>query len=69
MPWHQIWHVAVLGTTLVAAAAGVIVWLGPLMLEWRGGALRVARRLMLAMLGLALALIATEWLVIHGRFL
>ena len=54
MPWHQIWHVAILGTTLVAAAAG---------------ALPAARRLMLVMLGLALGLIATEWFVIHGRFL
>jgi hypothetical protein len=69
MPWHQIWHVAILGTILVAAAAGVIVWLGPLLLDWRGGALPAARRLMLVMLGLALGLIATEWFVIHGRFL
>jgi hypothetical protein len=69
VPWHQLWHVAVLGTTLVAAAGGIIVWLGPLLFGTRGGALCTAKRLALAMLGLALGLVATEWFVIHGRFL
>jgi hypothetical protein len=69
MPWHQLWHVAVLGTTLLAVAGGVIVSLAPLLLDLRNEVVRSARRLMLAMLVLALGLVTTEWLVIHGGFL
>jgi hypothetical protein len=69
VPWHQLWHVAVLGTALLAVAGTLILVLAPLLFDLGEGVLRSARRLTLAMLVLAVALVGTEWLVIHGRFL
>jgi hypothetical protein len=69
MPWHQLWHVAVLGATLLAVAGVLIVSLAPLLFDLPGAVLRSARRLALAMLALAVGLVVTEWLAIHGRFL
>jgi hypothetical protein len=69
VPWHQVWHVAVLGTTLLAAAGVVIVWLGPAILEARSGVTARGVRLVLGLVVLAIVLLATEWLVVHGRFL
>ena len=69
MPWHQLWHVAVLGAALLAVAGVLIVSLAPLLFDLPRAVLRSARRLALAMLVLAVGLVVTEWLVIHGRFL
>jgi hypothetical protein len=69
MPWHQLWHVAVLGAALLAVAGVLIVSLAPLLFDLPRAVLRSARRLALAMLVLAVGLVVTEWLVIHERFL
>jgi hypothetical protein len=65
-PWHQMWHVAVLATTLLAAAAAVIVWLAPLLLEPGSGIRGRARRPVGLLVAVAALLLAVEWLWVHG---
>jgi hypothetical protein len=67
--WHQVWHVAVLATTLLAAAAVVIVWLAPLLLESGGTTRGRARRPVGLLVAVAALLLAVEWLVVHGGYL
>ncbi len=64
MPGHELWHVTVLAVTLFGGAGLVIVLLAPLIFEvgddfarWRHG--------LLAIFGVAAALLVLEWLVVH----
>jgi hypothetical protein len=66
---HEAWHIALLATTLTAAAGVVIVTITPLLF---GGAGRLggrARAAVFCLVGLAAVLLLVEWLVVHGRFI
>ena len=66
---HKAWHIALLATTLTAAAGVVILSVTPLLF---GAASRLegrARVAVFCLVGLAAALLLVEWLVVHGRFL
>ncbi|MGH2729411.1 MAG: hypothetical protein ACRDJI_02260 [Actinomycetota bacterium] len=64
MSSHDLWHIAVLGSTLFGAAGLLIVALGPLVLDSPRGAAR-ARPFVLGLLALAGFLLLLEWLVVH----
>jgi hypothetical protein len=64
MEGHDLWHIAVLGSTLFGAAGLVIAALGPLVLDSPRLATR-ARPLVLGLLALAGFLLLLEWLVVH----
>jgi hypothetical protein len=60
---HQLWHVGVLATTLLAAAAALIVWLAP---SLPGGRIwGRGRRSVALLVAVAALLLAGEWLVVH----
>ena len=63
---HRLWHVAVLGSVLLAAAGLAILLVVPLVFERTPPGLRRARPLILAVAGFAAALLALEWLLVHG---
>ena len=66
MSWHEVWHVAVLGSTLFAAAGIVTLVLAPLIFDDTPPGLKRARPLILALVTLAALLLALEWLGVHG---
>lgn len=66
---HTIWHVLLLASTLLAAAALAILLLAPLIFEGRAPGLERARPLLLGLVAAALVLLALEWLVVHRRSL
>ena len=65
MSGHDLWHIAVLGATLFAAAGVAILTLGSLL--WDDTPLGVAKAkfFILGLVGLAGVLIALEWLGVH----
>lgn len=65
MSWHEVWHVLVLGSTLLGTAGGVILLLGSFVFDPYPVGLRRARPLVVALVVLALALLGIEWLVVH----
>lgn len=66
MTRHDLWHIAVLGSTLFGGAGLVIVLLGPLVLEERARKpSQGVRRAVMGLLALAALLLLLEWLVIH----
>jgi hypothetical protein len=65
MTRHDLWHIAVLGSTLFGGAGLVIVLLGPLVLEERARPAEGVRRAVMGLLALASVLLLLEWLVIH----
>ena len=65
MDWHEIWHIAVLGSTLFAAAGVVILALSSLVFDEPPPGLSRARPAILALVGAAGALVALEWLGVH----
>ena len=66
MSLHEVWHVAVLGVTLVSGAALAIFLLAPLAFESPPPGLERARPWVLAAAGLAIILLLVEWRGIHG---
>lgn len=62
---HDLWHVAVLGSTLFGAAGAILLALSPLLFERTPPGLARRRPLILALLGGAGVLIALEWTVVH----
>jgi hypothetical protein len=62
---HQLWHVAVLGSTLFAAAGAAILLLGSLVFDEPPPGLTKARPAILALALLAGGLLALEWLGVH----
>ncbi len=65
MSWHEVWHVMVLGSTLLGAGAGLIYLLGPVVFENSRDGLRRGRPLVLGLVVLAVVLLAIEWLLVH----
>ncbi len=65
MPWHEVWHVGVLGSTLLGSAGAVILLLAPSIFDGYPEGLRRKRPFVGALIGLALVLLAIEWLVVH----
>lgn len=66
MSGHELWHISVLATTLIAAASLGIVWLAPLIFETTPEGIRKARPVALTLGVIAIALLALEWLGVHG---
>jgi hypothetical protein len=65
MSWHEVWHVIVLGATLLGAGAGLIYLLGPVVFEGFPEGMRRGRPWVLALVALAVVLVAIEWLLVH----
>jgi hypothetical protein len=62
---HELWHVFVLASTLFGAAGAALLSLGPLIFESPPPGLARARPLLIGAIVLAVAVFATEWLVVH----
>ncbi|MQB00003.1 MAG: hypothetical protein GEU78_06870 [Actinobacteria bacterium] len=65
MQAHQLWHLVVLGVTLLAAAALAILVLAPLVFDGTPPDLARRRPLLLGLIALAALLLAAEWLFAH----
>jgi hypothetical protein len=66
---HRLWHAAVLGSTLLAACGVLLLVLMPLLFEDPPPGLGRARPVVVALVGVATALVGVEWLIVHERFL
>jgi len=62
---HRLWHIAVLASTLLAAAGAAILLLAPLSFEELPPGLRRARPWVLASIVLATILLILEWTSVH----
>ena len=62
---HRLWHVAVLASTLFAAAGAAILVLTPLLFDDPPPGLRRARPVALVVIGLAVLLLVVEWTAVH----
>ncbi len=62
---HEWWHLFVLGSTLMGAAALVIVGLYPLMFGQETSGSSRWRKIALGLVGVAAVLLIVEWLAIH----
>jgi len=62
---HQLWHIAVLATTLLAAAGAAILLLAPLVFEEGPPGLRRARPWVVGSVTVAVLLMVVEWTSIH----
>ncbi len=60
------WHVLVLGSTLLAGAAVVLYLLAPLLFDEVPRSLRRVRPVVFGLVVAAGALLALEWLGVHG---
>lgn len=65
MSSHDLWHVAVLGSTLFAGAAVAILALSPLLFDEPPPGLTRAKPLVLSLCALAAILLIAEWLGVH----
>lgn len=65
MDGHVLWHLLVLGTTLLAAAGGAIVLLAPLAFDQPPEGLQRAKPYIAVVVVAAVLLICLEWLAIH----
>lgn len=65
MTGHDLWHVAVLGSTLFAAAGVAILVLAPLIFDETPRGVIRARPAIGAVVVLATVLLGLEWLGIH----
>lgn len=65
MSLHELWHVTVLTSTLLAAAGLAIVLLAPLVFDPPPPGLLGARPLVLGLAVVAATLLVTEWTAIH----
>lgn len=66
MSAHQLWHVLVLGSTLLAGASLVVVLLAPLVFGAVPSGLKKMRPVVFGLAAAAAALLALEWLGVHG---
>jgi hypothetical protein len=62
---HRLWHVLVLGSTLLAGAGLAIVFVSPLFGDDVSTGVRRARPLVFALAALALTVLLVEWLIVH----
>ncbi|MGH2754551.1 MAG: hypothetical protein ACRDLB_08965 [Actinomycetota bacterium] len=65
MEGHDLWHLVVLGSTLMGAAGLAILVLAPLVFEEPPPGLRAVRPLVGGLIALAGLLLVVEWLGIH----
>lgn len=65
MKSHDLWHIAVLGSTLMAAAGVALLALSPLIFEERPPGLARGGVLVIGLVALAAILLIVEWLGIH----
>ena len=65
MESHEIWHVTVLGSTLLGAAGVVLLVLAPLLFEETPAGLAKARPLVIGLVALAAVVLILEWLAVH----
>ena len=65
MAAHELWHVAVLASTILAAAGLGVLVLGPLLFEEPSPGLTKARPLVIALVAMATAILVLEWLAVH----
>ena len=65
METHDLWHLLVLGSTLMGAAGLAILLLSSLVFEEPPPGLRQARPLVAGLIALAALLLAVEWLGVH----
>ena len=63
---HELWHVAVLLSTLVGAAALGILALSPIVFDEPPEGLRTARPFLVALIAFAGLLLVLEWRGVHG---
>jgi hypothetical protein len=66
MSSHELWHITVLAVTLLAAASVGIVLLAPLVFESTPEGVKKARPVVYTLGIIAIALLAVEWLGVHG---
>ena len=66
---HFLWHAVLLIAILLGVAGAAIVLLAPLLFGNRSLALARARPVVVGIAVAAAALLALEWLVVHGRSL
>jgi hypothetical protein len=62
---HRLWHAVVLGSALLALCGVALLVLAPLLFEEPPPGLERARPVVLALAGLAAALLAVEWVLVH----
>ncbi len=65
MSAHELWHVFVLGSTLLAAAGGAILVLASLIFDATPPGLKTARPAVIALIAAAGAVVLVEWFVVH----
>ena len=65
MESHELWHVAVLASTLIAAGGLGLLVLAPLLFEETPVGLARARPLVLGLIGVAAGVLLVEWLFVH----
>ena len=65
MESHDLWHLVVLGSTLMGAAGLAILLLAPLVFEEPTPGLRQARPLVGGLVAVAAILLVVEWLGVH----
>lgn len=65
MDSHNLWHLVVLGSTLMGAAGLGIVLLAPLVFDEPPPGLARFRPFVLGLIALAAVLLAAEWLAVH----
>ena len=66
MSGHELWHITVLSTTLLALAGAGIVWLAPLIFGSPPKGVRKVFPAVVVLSGLAITMVLLEWLVVHG---
>jgi hypothetical protein len=64
IPWHELWHVVVLGSTLLAGATAFVLLLGPALLGHEPPNGRT-RGVAYGFLMTAAGLMAAEWILVH----
>jgi hypothetical protein len=62
---HELWHVLVLGSTLLGAAGAVILALAPVVFESPPPGLVAGRPVVLALIVVAVGVALAEWFVVH----
>jgi hypothetical protein len=62
---HEVWHVAVLASTLLGAAGAGLLVLAPLLFEETPRGLARSRPIVIGLVLLAAVVLILEWLAVH----
>lgn len=65
MELHELWHVAVLASTLLGAAGTLVLLLAPLLFGETPAGVARARPLVVALVGVAGVILVMEWVAVH----